>query len=834
MKINRLNSKRILLLVIMALAILMAAGTLTAFAADEPGTIYWAVDEQKNLTISDTEVQGAKSGSFPADQEYFFNLPWGQDIVTVKVEGHPKPLTLHDWFWYYQDLTEVDLDGLDTSECSDFSYFLKGCPKLTELDLSVLDLSSMKDAFFMLTDNSGLKKITLGDSYQNAIIEFPYDEDIHGCWKKTGTDQYFYGCANIPGPGVYVFDEEGPAGYEAYWALTADGEYEYALTISPEPVTGDFSGAYNTFANPWAWEDTCAKPQVSSVRFLKGANGAKVKYPDLCFYVYIYDGYDDDWYNLGLFNSYYSLKTVDLTGLDSSSCKTAENLFWGDQQLESVIFGDLDLSSLKNANGMFGHCYGIGSIDMSKVKTAQPISASMMFYLCQSLKEVRFNAENKPKFWDMALMFSSCSSLESVDTGDIDFSACTEMGSAFRICTMLKELDLSEADINALEDASAFIEYSNSIEKIVTGPGWKAAKCIAPAQFSVDMYRADDGSYTEYDKDAAIPEYQDSGAGCNIFVNEVQKNDPKTVADIAAAVEVMKKINKLGDITPGDKEAVDELQKALDALTDDQKAFVPAAVLKTLEAAHKAADKESEKDPGKDPDVTPDADGTAGQMGEDGTAFGKGASAEAVEAAILGLKNDNDPAGTVFGALQFKAARTTKNSIKLAWKKVKGAKRYVVYANKCGKKNKYKKLKALSKNSLTVKKVAGAKLKKGTNYKFLLAALDKNNCVVSVSKTVHAATLGGKIGNHKKVTTKAKKNKVTLKVKKTFKLGAKAVAASKKLKVPKHRAIKYETSNKKVATVSAKGVIKGVKKGKCNVYVYAQNGVCAKVTVIVK
>lgn len=230
---------------------------------------------------------------------------------------------------------------------------------------------------------------------------------------------------------------------------------------------------------------------------------------------------------------------------------------------------------------------------------------------------------------------------------------------------------------------------------------------------------------------------------------------------------------------------------------------------------------------------TPGADPTQ-QMGTDGTAFGPGASAEAAEAAILKLKSDSDPKGTVFNALQLKSTKITKKSIKLTWKKAKGATKYVLYANKCGKSNKYKKLKVLSKNSLTVKKVAGKKLKKGTYYKFLLVALDKNNKVVSTSKTVHAATTGGKVGNSKKVTTKAKKNKVTVKVKKTFSLKAKAVPASKKLKVKKHRAIKYETSNAKIATVNAKGVIKGVKKGTCYVYAYAQNGVCAKIKVTVK
>ena len=105
---------------------------------------------------------------------------------------------------------------------------------------------------------------------------------------------------------------------------------------------------------------------------------------------------------------------------------------------------------------------------------------------------------------------------------------------------------------------------------------------------------------------------------------------------------------------------------------------------------------------------------------------------------------------------------------------------------------------------------------------------------MAASPTIHAVTAGGKAGNDKKVTTKAKKNKVTVKTGKTFKLGAKAIPVKAKNKVKKHRAVSYDSANKAIATVSAKGVIKGVKKGTCYVYAYAQNGVFAKIKVTVK
>lgn len=232
--------------------------------------------------------------------------------------------------------------------------------------------------------------------------------------------------------------------------------------------------------------------------------------------------------------------------------------------------------------------------------------------------------------------------------------------------------------------------------------------------------------------------------------------------------------------------------------------------------------------------VTVDTGAGNDGLGEDGTAVGKGADVAAAETAITTAASDEGPKGSTFAPLLFGGAKQTNNSVKCSWKKISGAKTYVIYGNLCGKKNKPVRLGTSSGSSFTVNKINDKKLKKGTYYKFILVAIDGNNKVVSTSKTIYAATSGGKNGNYKKITTKAKKDKVTLKIGKTFKLGAKQVASSKKLKVKKKRAVSYETGNTKVAAVSGKGVIKAVGKGSCYVYVYAQNGVYKRIRVTVK
>ena len=207
--------------------------------------------------------------------------------------------------------------------------------------------------------------------------------------------------------------------------------------------------------------------------------------------------------------------------------------------------------------------------------------------------------------------------------------------------------------------------------------------------------------------------------------------------------------------------------------------------------------------------------------------LGPGADGKEAEQAIIKSKNDKDPKGSAFNLLQVKNTKTTKNSIKITYKKPSKTKKFVIYGNMCGKS--YKKLKTTTGKSFTYKK-----LKKGKYYKFLVMALDKKGKVVSTSKTIHVATKGGKVGNTKKITITNAKSTKTIKKGKTFKLKTKLTAESKKLQVKEHRKVAFESSKTSIAKVSKKGKITAKKKGTCYIYAYAQNGVMAKIKISVK
>ena len=180
-----------------------------------------------------------------------------------------------------------------------------------------------------------------------------------------------------------------------------------------------------------------------------------------------------------------------------------------------------------------------------------------------------------------------------------------------------------------------------------------------------------------------------------------------------------------------------------------------------------------------------------------------------------------EPVNASFAPLFVKQKKVTGTSITVSWKAVKGAKSYIVYGARCGVENKAKELKTVKKTSFTQKK-----LKAGTYYKYYVVALDKNGRKIAISRFVHIVTKGGQYSNPTGVSV----NKTTVKLKKgkTFKLEASEIVAGK---MRKHRTIQFESSNKKIATVTGTGKIKAKKKGTCYIYVYAENGVFTKVKV---
>jgi uncharacterized protein YjdB len=181
------------------------------------------------------------------------------------------------------------------------------------------------------------------------------------------------------------------------------------------------------------------------------------------------------------------------------------------------------------------------------------------------------------------------------------------------------------------------------------------------------------------------------------------------------------------------------------------------------------------------------------------------------------------------------------DSLKIKWRKIKGAEGYDIFFSKCGHdgaKDKLKKVKTVKAGKKLAWTKSGLKVK--TGYKAFVRAWymkDGKKTYVRTGPMVHAFTTGSKAKYTNAKSVIVSKSKVTLNKGKTQKISAsvKKLVSGKKL-MSKHHApkLRFISSNPKVAAVSSSGKITAKAKGSCSIYALAHNGVYAAIKVTVK
>ncbi len=171
--------------------------------------------------------------------------------------------------------------------------------------------------------------------------------------------------------------------------------------------------------------------------------------------------------------------------------------------------------------------------------------------------------------------------------------------------------------------------------------------------------------------------------------------------------------------------------------------------------------------------------------------------------------------------------------ITLSWNKYTGADGYDCYWSYCDGKQNYKKFATVKADKLSV---IHNKLLNNREYKYYIAAYKMENgrkVYLAKSPSAHVAMNNTRKTNAAEV--KVNKSAVTLTAGKSFQLRCKVRLIDPKRPELSHmNEYRYYTNNKKVATVSKTGKITAVGKGRCKIFVIANNGVGKTVTVTVK
>jgi len=113
---------------------------------------------------------------------------------------------------------------------------------------------------------------------------------------------------------------------------------------------------------------------------------------------------------------------------------------------------DIDVSNLTSLHGVFAHLKKVRTIDITGWDTSNIVDMSYMFSGCNMLKEIiGIEDIDTHNVTTMEGMFYNSWSIERLDLNSWDVSNVENMYNMFRDCYHLRELNISDWDVRRLK-----------------------------------------------------------------------------------------------------------------------------------------------------------------------------------------------------------------------------------------------------------------------------------------------------------------------------------------------------------------------------------------------
>ena len=167
-----------------------------------------------------------------------------------------------------------------------------------------------------------------------------------------------------------------------------------------------------------------------------------------------------------MFSGCSSLKSLNVTSFDTCKVTSMIAMFNSCTSLESLDLSSFNASSVTTMMVMFGNCPSLKSLTFSsRLDTSNVKSMRLLFAGCKALNALDISGFNTSKVTDMSGMFSNCTSLASLDVSSLDTSKVTDMSGMFRNCP-IQTLELSSFETSQVTNASSMFSGCSSLKSL--------------------------------------------------------------------------------------------------------------------------------------------------------------------------------------------------------------------------------------------------------------------------------------------------------------------------------------------------------------------------------
>ncbi len=172
-----------------------------------------------------------------------------------------------------------------------------------------------------------------------------------------------------------------------------------------------------------------------------------------------------------LFASCNNLVSLDMRSFDGGLLTSFKEFLANKKKLQTVRLDSLNSASLTEVNNMFSGCNALTSVTFGDKFTCESVeNMSQMFLACSSLTTLDLSMINTSAASNMSGMFNGCTSLTGITFGDgFTCSAAKNMSQMFNNCSSLKKLDLSRFDSENVTNLSFLLNGCSSLTEVKFG-----------------------------------------------------------------------------------------------------------------------------------------------------------------------------------------------------------------------------------------------------------------------------------------------------------------------------------------------------------------------------
>lgn len=380
----------------------------------------WYTDKDNN-SLYEISI-GSENGSVEANTNGSGMFAYLDNVSSLDLSGldTSNMTSMSRMFYNSKSLTNIDLSGFDTSKVVTMSYMFDGCTNLENLDVTNFNTSKVTSMYWMF---SNLKKVT--------------SLDLSNFDTKMVTDMFglFRYCSSLKELDVSNFN-----------------------TSMVKTMTGMFLGCKSLIKLDLSNFDTSNVTDMSSIfqecTNLKELNLSSFNTSNVT--------------NMrSMFQNCGSLTNIDVSNFDTSKVVNMSNMFSG------VIVRTLDLlnfdtSKVTIMSGMFGDAK-ILSINLSSFDTSSVTDMSSMFYGCENLTKLdlsNFDTSKVTKTGSPYGMFYGCSNLKTIYVSDLwNMSNVTNSENMFRDCRLLTgavPFDSTKTDASMANYTNGYLTYKKN------------------------------------------------------------------------------------------------------------------------------------------------------------------------------------------------------------------------------------------------------------------------------------------------------------------------------------------------------------------------------------